>query len=113
MSSLVTWIAPAVLVAATLSGCAPSDTSTSLPYPVSLTVSGDANGVRSFVALQGSRTPALATSPLIAGQDGKMRATVTIKGGFDGQDMVQITREALTAGLSYSLTAKRTAPAAS
>ena len=66
-----------------------------------LTVTGPREELERFVALQGSHTPPLATSPVTPLDNGRATAVVTLPAGYGGQQLVQITREALAAGLSY------------
>jgi len=66
-----------------------------------LTVSGPREQLERFVALQGSHSPPLATSPVTPLDNGRASAVVTLPAGHGGQELARATREALAAGLSY------------
>ncbi|WCT73650.1 hypothetical protein PQ455_18900 [Sphingomonas naphthae] len=92
-------IAAAMIAAVAFSG-RPVAASISLS-DARLIVSGPADGLRRFVALQGSRNPALPVVPAAADEAGRAQAVVHLPDDFTGRQLINTTREALTAGLSY------------
>jgi len=84
------------LAAAILILAAPRPAATHVASVQTLTVRGDADGLKRFVGLQQSRRPSLHTS--MSGAE----ARVDLPSNFTAGEVVALTREALAAGLSYS-----------
>lgn len=72
-----------------------------------ITVTGSHAGVQRFVALQKSLRPRIATSNIEIRPDGRFSVTATIPVTYSGSDIVQTSREALAAGLSYQFEDQR------
>jgi len=91
------WLALGII---TLSSACAQQPPKSVAVDQRLTVWGSKKAVRNFVALQGSRRPALPTVLLDAKSGSK--AMVLLPADFTGKELIHTTREALAAGLSYS-----------
>ena len=66
-----------------------------------LTVTGPREGLERFIALQSSHSPPRATSAVTPLDNGRATVVVTLPAGHGRQELVQTTREARAAGLSY------------
>jgi|SRR6478609_9311918 len=93
-------VALAISVATTLPACA-AEQEPAATRQRELTVTGPREGLERFVALQASRSPPLATSAVTPLDNGRATVVVTLPAGRGGQELIQTTREALAAGLSY------------
>ena len=93
-------LALALSLVTALPACA-AEQESGAPAQRDLTVSGPREELERFVTLQGSHSPPLTASPVTTLDNGRASAVVTLPAGLDGQQLVQITREALAAGLSY------------
>lgn len=74
-----------------------------------ITVAGTGEDVERFVALQFSLRPTIAVSKINVLPDGRSTVAVMIPASFTGNDLIHMTREALSADLSYKLEVRRTA----
>lgn len=87
---------------AALIGCsAIDDTSQRV---ATLVVEGPQSSLERFANLQGSRSPALLVSEFTDLGEGRLEASMALPNDFGDKDLIQTTREALAAGLSYELT---------
>lgn len=97
-----------LVVSASLTGCERGGTTITI-VDKRVIVSGSPDGVERFAALQGARRPAPVTSPIKPIGNGRAEATVTLPASYNGEDLNQLTREALAAGLNYKFEEHRTA----
>ncbi len=89
-----------IVALALLSGC----TVSAKRIPIvqkELRVSGPEAGVRRFTTLQNSRRPALTVSELTFRVGEDATAVVSLPADYKSHELLQTTREALAAGLSY------------
>ncbi len=86
---------------ALLSGCTGSAKPSATFIKKELRVFGPEAGVRRFTTLQNSRRPALTVSELTFRVGHDATAVVSIPADYESDELVQTTREALSAGLNY------------
>ena len=90
----------AAFAATLMSGCTAHEANDQAVHK-QLIVTGSEAGVRRFVALQNSRRPTLPVSSITFEVGGPATAVVALPSGYSGRELVNTTREALAAGLSY------------
>lgn len=90
---------------AALVGCSASDDASE--RVATLVVEGPQSSLERFANLQGSRRPALLVSEFTDLGEGRLEAAIALPNNFSDKDLVQTTREAVAAGLSYELTIAR------
>ena len=95
--------APAFLALAALAGCNRDKAPPAEPPPRVLTVSGTQPAVERFVAAQQARRPALKKLTMTPAGSGTAQASLWLAPSEDEAAVVELTRAALQAGLSYEL----------